>query len=752
MALEDVLCKYSAGLRECPSHVIVHQSRHQGSRMFSVLNGLHRSVSVRACLFSDSEVYPLMEGFRVGRHSSSAALQAMHKGLVAAFHSLQRGTPDYGSFSYRPCALCLSLSCSIQPFSLHIVCADDPSVRLYHTLLQSPKNQPAPNLPLKQLLYECSQNGAMVLQATSTEPSVTAQYASADYSDSVNSSLSADDPQSSSVSAVGGGLFGSLFRRSVRALGLSTEPDGTMATFGAVTSSTGGNGDWDEESQGSSASALCSTTESAAFSAPSHVALQPLFHPSCVAFLRWAARDMSWYTFTGVLLPTEGVCYISSSPSSLEVVLPGIRRHVCKLSLRSPSDLLSTLSDADPLSSHAGQVLAFPWAQVWLNGVEVPPSCPRDVYDGDILVIGSIRHTFNVRRINKTQVMVQPSVPPPCSCLLEDSDHDDRSLRKAADQILMVSDDSSTNTPYHPTIGKESHLKAWYPSDMKGMSTDPILRMLLEEVKGWFRWFGLRARLHATLTLTKATTEAPTTPRKRRSNEGRSDVVTLILCVATDHILYKPVESSVEKVLMQHSCALSISSVTSLVHRLCEFGTKISEVLYDIAASFHNVDAEAVLAVQSMEHHVASLEYKGLCDIVEAPIPALITRLLTSVESSSVSVEKIDISGDCMWVDHVVKALVDHDLVPVYAMGWGKEHDGRPLTELLKEDLIDLWRPVWAAHNREVVIELTIHCCLLLRLSQDCFGQTAKTGPTPRFGALFHWLYQSCCTQTDDTI
>lgn len=75
----------------------------------------------------------------------------------------------------------------------------------------------------------------------------------------------------------------------------------------------------------------------------------------------------------------------------------------------SPSSCDTTSLDEESRRSVAAgfvaEVVASPFAQVWVNGRVVPACIPCKVKVGDVLVLGSLRYTFRLRRVSKSAVV-----------------------------------------------------------------------------------------------------------------------------------------------------------------------------------------------------------------------------------------------------------------------------------------------------------------------------------------------------------
>jgi hypothetical protein len=219
------------------------------------------------------------------------------------------------------------------------------------------------------------------------------------------------------------------------------------------------------------------------------------------------------------------------------------RSVVSSLSLDPDTDKTTTASE------HIGEVVALPFAQVWLNGRALPARVPCKVQVGDVLIFGSLRYCFRLRRVARSAVIrILPALSGSCNgasggmepgsdsnnhhssaviLRTEFSFSDPDAIRKAATQILAqtrLSRDIDPGNHLHinpcnrhtvsgsfeetlqvralprsgsSTTDVEESEDGTVELDTSGASQeDPLLRIFLEELKSWCFWLGCKIRIN----------------------------------------------------------------------------------------------------------------------------------------------------------------------------------------------------------------------------------------------------------------
>lgn len=224
----------------------------------------------------------------------------------------------------------------------------------------------------------------------------------------------------------------------------------------------------------------------------------------------------------------------------------GISRGVCTLRLFGEEDagthcsVMSSLNqdiDNDKTTAaneQIGEVAAMPFAQVWLNGRALPPRVPCKVQVGDVLIFGSLRYSFRIRRVARSSVIrILPTmnggnISGHChhsSAVIlrtEFNFSDPDAIRKAATQILAqtrLTRDISPGNHLHINPCNRHTVSGSFEETMqvravpRSTSTDeeeveaeantshvshedPLLRIFLEELKSWCFWLGCKIRIN----------------------------------------------------------------------------------------------------------------------------------------------------------------------------------------------------------------------------------------------------------------
>lgn len=260
----------------------------------------------------------------------------------------------------------------------------------------------------------------------------------------------------------------------------------------------------------------------------------------------------------------------------------GISRGVCSIRLRRDCDddaswatgRLALQRDAEeeeeegassPTPNIIGEVVASPFAQVWLNGRAIPATVSCKVSIGDVLIFGSLRYCFRVRRVTRSQVVrILPSMN---GSLGRDSNHsfmdseagdnnihasavilrtefsfsDPEAAGKAATQILnhcrLSRDESPGNhlriNPFiRPAVSGSfeetlqltsmSRSSSMDEEDGGALSStgpeDPLLRIFLEELKSWCYWLGCKIRINIVKNVVLTKNKKGQVRRKKQSD------------------------------------------------------------------------------------------------------------------------------------------------------------------------------------------------------------------------------------------
>ena len=204
------------------------------------------------------------------------------------------------------------------------------------------------------------------------------------------------------------------------------------------------------------------------------------------------------------------------------------------------------------------------------------------------------------------------------------------------------------------------------------------------------------------------------------------------------------VDGGEDKFVFQHRCINKKGEIMQLVQRFAMYGVKCARTIAYLTHQGESAGSTfAGMMYQLSDTGVLEGNYdEVLPKIAALNAPGIMAKFLVSLHKPSM--DKFD------WIRICADALLQHDMVPCEVMNWsvyGKEYE---CSELFSAQLAALWINRMDLKNRLVIVELTLHCCILLRLAVDCFKQSPKDTNMPSFNEMFSWMYRSCYKDSTD--
>jgi hypothetical protein len=197
-----------------------------------------------------------------------------------------------------------------------------------------------------------------------------------------------------------------------------------------------------------------------------------------------------------------------------------------------------------------------------------------------------------------------------------------------------------------------------------------------------------------------------------------------------------------DKFVFQHRCVNEKTEIMQLVQKFAVYGVKCQRT---IAYLMHQGDHD---------NSFVDMIYKlSDTDALQGPNDAVLERVVAMNAPGMMAKFLVNLNKPNLdrfeWIKLCAETLLQHDMVPYHVMDWHKFGNKVDYGELFSSQLAALWINKMDASNRLVIVELTLHCCILLRLAFDCFMQSAHD-TMPSFNEMFNWMYRSCYSDAKD--